>query len=283
MKCDLHTHTNFSDGSYSPSSLVAEAKRLGLIIALTDHNTTSGLPEFIAEAEREGVTAIGGTELSTVFDGNEFHLIGLFIAPEYYSRVDSLCTEYMILKEISNIELCEKLNERGYKIDYAAVKARNMKGNANRAHVAAELVKGGYVSSTKEAFEKLLDEKIGLYVPPKRLELIDGIKFLKEIGALPILAHPLKDASPEQLREMLPILIDEGLVAIETMHSSYSDDDIAVAKQIASDFGILESGGSDFHGLVKPDVSLGVGKGNLDIGEDVYNRLLSLKRSGGNI
>lgn len=278
MRCDLHTHTIHSDGSYTPVELAREASEKNLIIALTDHNTVTGLPEFLKEAESLDLTAIGGTELSTVYGGREFHLIGLFIEPEYYDRVDSLCTEYMILKEISNIELCEKLNERGYNIDYAAVKARNLKGNANRAHVAAELVKGGYVSSTKEAFEKLLDEKIGLYVPPKRLELVEGVRFLKEIGALPIIAHPLKDATPEQLREMLPILIDEGLVAIETMHSSYSNEDIAIARQIASDFGILESGGSDFHGSFKPGIMLGVGKGNLDIPVDVYNKLLEKKK-----
>ena len=280
MNCDLHTHTNHSDGSYTPAELVLAAKGKNLIIALTDHNTATGLADFMREAERQGVTAIAGTELSTDYEGREFHLLGLFIAPEHYEKIDALCGEFIRLKEYSNIDLCNKLNKMGYHIDYAAVKARNVKGNANRAHIAAELVAGGYVSSVREAFDTLLDEKLGIYVPPKRLALVDAIRFLKGIGAIPVLAHPLKDATPDRLREMLPSLIEEGLVAIETMHSSYSEEMIADAKQIASDFGILESGGSDFHGLVKPDVALGVGKGNLDIGEDVYTKLLAVKNKG---
>ena len=280
MTCDFHTHTNHSDGSFTPTELVAEAKRLNLTIALTDHNTVSGLPEFLAEAEREGVRAIGGTELSTDYEGKEFHLIGLFIKPEYYDRVERLCAEFLKLKEISNIDLCEKLNERGYKIDFSLVKARYVKGNANRAHIAAELVRCGYVSSVAEAFDTLIGKRCGIYVPPERLKLTDAIRFLREIEALPILAHPLKDATPERLRQILPTLIDAGLVGMETMHSSYSDDDIAAAKKIASDFNILESGGSDFHGSVKPGVELGVGKGNLRINEEVYHNLLALKNKG---
>ncbi len=279
MSCDLHTHTNHSDGSSTVSELVSAAKEKGLIIALTDHNTVTGLPEFLSLAEREGVVAIGGTELSTEHEGKEFHLIGLFIPPENYERVESLCAEFISLKEYSNIELCKKLAERGMVIDYPTVKARNIKGNANRAHIAAELVEKGYYSSVKEAFEKILDEKCGLYVPPRRLKLTDAIGFLKEIGALPILAHPLKEVAADRLREILPVLIDSGLVAIETMHSSYSDEDIAAAKQIAHDFGILESGGSDYHGDIKPGVRLGVGKGNLSISDEVYHALLKKHRA----
>ena len=270
MRCDLHTHTNHSDGSYTPAELVAEAKKLNIIIALTDHNTVTGLPEFLREAERQGVAAIGGTELSTEHEGREFHLIGLFIDPEHYERVERLCAEFIRLKEYSNIALCNKLRESGYDIDYAEVKARNIKGNANRAHIAAELMKKGYVSSVQEAFERLLDEKKGLYTPPPRLQLTYAIGFLREIGALPILAHPIKEISPERLREILPELIDAGLVGIETMHSSYSEEGIARVKQIADEFGLLESGGSDFHGGVKPVVNLATGKGNLNISSDVY-------------
>ena len=279
MNCDLHTHTNHSDGSNTPKELVSEAKGLNLIIALTDHNTITGLPEFLAEAERLGVTAIGGTELSTVYEGEEYHLLGLFIEPEYYEAVESLCREYHILKEESNIRLVTRLREAGYIIDYADVKAMNVKGNVNRAHIAAQLIKRGYVSSISEAFDKLLDEKCGLYIPPRRLQLVDAIGFLRGIKALPILAHPLKDINAERLRDILPELIRAGLIGMETMHSSYSDEKIAISKEIARDFGLLESGGSDYHGSNKPGVMLGVGKGNLDISDSVYLELLKKKKS----
>lgn len=278
MNCDLHTHTNHSDGSSTVAELVRGAKERELIIALTDHNTVTGLPEFLSEADRLGVVAIGGTELSCVYEGREFHLIGLFIDPEHYENIEALCREYHMLKEQSNIDLIEKLCDAGYIIDYSAIKAKNLKGNVNRAHIAAELIKQGYVSSISEAFDRLLDEKIGLYVPPRRLELVEAIGFLRGIGAVPILAHPLKEIDDARLRQMLPVLKEAGLVAIETMHSSYSDDKIAVSKEIAGEFGLLESGGSDYHGSIKPGVMLGVGKGNLNISYQIYQSLLEYKK-----
>ncbi len=277
MRCDLHTHTVHSDGSYTPRELVREAAELGLIIALTDHNTVSGLPEFMAEAEARGVTAVGGTELSTVYDGREFHLLGLFIEPRYYSDLEGLFDEYHLLKEKSNIDLVERLNERGYKINFSDVKKQNVKGRVNRAHIAAELIKGGYISTVSEAFDKLLDEKCGLYTPPERLKLTNAIRFLRKIKALPILAHPLKEVNEESLEKMLPELIDAGLLGLETMHSSYSEEQIAISKSLVRKYSLLESGGSDFHGAIKPGVRLGVGKGNLEIPDTIYQALLEQK------
>ena len=276
MNCDLHTHTNHSDGSSTVRELVRDAKEKNLIIALTDHNTITGLNEFLSEAERLGVTAVGGTELSTVYEGREFHLIGLFIEPKYYDRVEELCREYHLLKEQSNIDLVNKLCGLGYTLDYSSIKLKNIKGNINRAHIAAALVEGGYVSSVKDAFDRLLDEKHGIYTPPKRLELIEAIRFLREIKATPILAHPLKEIDSNKLRAILPELKEVGLIGIETMHSSYTDDQIAVSKEIAMEFDLLESGGSDYHGSNKPGVMLGVGKGNLHIPSSVYEKLLAI-------
>ncbi len=277
MNCDLHTHTKHSDGSFTTAELVEAAKEKNLIIALTDHNTVSGLPDFMAEAERLGVTAIGGTELSCVYNGREFHLLGLFISPEYYGEVESLCVEYHGLKEQSNIDLINKLRNMGYDIDYATIQKRNLKGRVNRAHIAAELIDKGYFATISEAFESVLDEKCGIYVPPKRLALTDGIKFIRKIKALPILAHPLKEIDGEELGKMLPTLLEAGLVGIETMHSSYNEEQIAFSKKVAEKFSLAESGGSDFHGNVKPGVELGKGKGNLNIPEYIYSDLLEIK------
>ncbi len=274
MRCDLHTHTVHSDGSFTPAELVREAKKLNLIIALTDHNTISGLTEFLAEAEKAGVTAVGGTELSTEMNGREFHLLGLFIPPEHYSEIESLFEDFHRRKKKSNIDLISRLNNAGYDIDFHSVQRRNIEGRINRAHIAAELIEKGYAASVPEAFDRLLDEKCGLYTPPKRISLTDAIRFLRKIGAVPVLAHPLKELDADALRRILPELCEAGLVAIETLHSSYSDEQIAASRKIAADFNLLESGGSDFHGTIKPGVSLGVGKGNLDIPDSVYYALL---------
>ena len=277
--CDLHTHSIFSDGTYSPTEIIAEAGKRGLIVALTDHNTAAGLPEFMDAAKAMGVTAVPGVEFSTGHKGKELHLLGLFILPEHYAAVERMVKEQHVLKEICNMELVERLNQAGYLIDYAKVKGRNPTGNANRAHVAAELLERGYVSSVNEAFQTILGDNGGFYVPPARLELIDVVEELRHIGALPVLAHPLQELTEEELRELLPAAIEAGLVGMETMHSSYTPETIALAGKIAEEFHLLPSGGSDFHGSVKPDISLGTGKGWLSIPRQIYEDLLSAWQS----
>ena len=191
LHCDLHTHSVFSDGTYTPTEIIAEAKELGLIVALTDHNTAAGLPEFMDAARELGVTAVPGVEFSTEYAGKELHLLGLFVMPEHYAAVERMVKEQHVLKEISNMELVERLNQAGYMIDYAKVKSRNPNGNANRAHVAAELLEQGYVTSVREAFDTVLSRDGGFYVPPSRLQLIDTIRELRRINVLPVLAHRL--------------------------------------------------------------------------------------------
>ena len=278
LRCDLHTHSVYSDGTYTPGEIVAEAKRLGLVVALTDHNTAAGLPEFMDAAKKLGVTAVPGVEFSTDDKGKELHLLGLFVLPEHYAAVERMVREQHILKEISNMELVERLNQAGYLIDYAKVKGRNPNGNANRAHVAAELMEQGYVTSIREAFETILNDSGGFYVPPSRLQLIDVIKELRRIGVLPVLAHPLQELTERELRELLPNAIEAGLVGLETMHSSYTAEMISLAEGIAAEFGLLSSGGSDFHGSVKPDISLGNGKGELFVPASKYEKLKALQR-----
>ena len=155
MFCDLHIHSVYSDGSLTPAEIIADAKRLGLTVALTDHNTAVGLAEFMAEAERADVRAVAGVELSTDYNGTELHLLGLFIPQEHYKSIDELTDYYTALKEQSNIDLVRRLNEAGYAIDFADVQKRNLTGNVNRAHIATELFEKGYVSSVAEAFDKL--------------------------------------------------------------------------------------------------------------------------------
>ncbi|MBQ7408425.1 MAG: PHP domain-containing protein [Clostridia bacterium] len=275
--CDLHVHSHFSDGTFSPKQIVRMAKQLNIAVALTDHNTVLGLEQFDLEAKKQGVEGVCGVELSTVYKDKEFHLLGLFIKPEHYDKVELLVQEFKRLKQISNKELIENLNRAGYKIDYNQVISRNATGVVNRAHIGAELVEKGYFSSRSEAFNSVLDESKGFYIPPKRLNLLDAIKFLNEINALPILAHPLKDASEQFLDEMLPIAKKAGLVGIEVYHSSYSASQSQTALNLAKAYDFKISGGSDFHGENKPDVLLGRGKNdNAVVDISVYYNLLKL-------
>jgi predicted metal-dependent phosphoesterase TrpH len=140
--------------------------------------------------------------------------------------------------------------------------------------MAAELLELGYVTSIHEAFDTILSDNAGFYVPPSRLELLDVIQKLRHIGVLPVLAHPLQDLTEPELRALLPDAIDAGLAGIETMHSAYTPEMISLSEKIAAEFRLLPSGGSDFHGSVKPDISIGTGKGWLCIPAKIYCDLL---------
>jgi predicted metal-dependent phosphoesterase TrpH len=181
--------------------------------------------------------------------------------------------EQHTLREIANRELIARLYRAGYRLDYENVRRRNPTGNPNRAHVAAELAELGYVATIQDAFDTLLNEHHGFYVRPSQLQLLDVIRELRQIGALPVLAHPFQDLTEGELRALLPLAKEAGLMGMETVHSSYSPDTIRIAQSIAAKYDLLPSGGSDFHGLVKPDVALGTGKGWHSVPADVYANL----------
>ena len=275
--CDLHTHSCYSDGSDSPKRIIELAASLGIAVALTDHNTTAGLEEFTLEAEARGVTAVAGVELSTRYCGKELHLLGLFLPREHYADIELLVSDFKLLKEKSNAELVKKLAAAGYPLDYEELKHRSPEGNMNRAHIAAELMRLGYVHSIKEAFDTLLSESHGLYTPPPRPDFFETVALLKKLGALPVLAHPLQELSENELCELLPMAINAGLIGIETLHSSFSTEQIATAKAIAQKFDLCESGGSDYHGENKPDVALAFGKGELRVPIELYEILAARK------
>ena len=149
-------------------------------------------------------------------------------------------------------------------------KKRNPNGNANRVHVAAELMEHGYVASIGEAFATLLSDDGGFYIPSSRLKFTTVIKELRSLGVLPILAHPLQDLTETELRNLLPAAVEAGLIGMETMHSSYTAEMTEGAEAIAAEYKLMPSGGSDFHGSSKPNVCLGSGKGELCISAKVY-------------
>ena len=266
LTCDLHTHSTFSDGTMTPTQLVAEALRSGLTaIALCDRNTVAGLPEFLAAAEGTSVEAIPGIEFSTDYHGTELHVLGLFLKPESYAPVTELLENFRARKDQSNAELVEALGRGGYALDYAAIKAGTPNGQVNRAHIAAAVMEHGYVSSVKEAFKTLLAPEHGYYRPPERLNVFDAIRFIKAVGSVAVLAHPFLNLEEEELRRCLPGAKRAGLDGMETLYSAYSGETTALAAAIADEFGLKHSGGSDFHGSNKPEVHLGIGMGNLCI------------------
>jgi predicted metal-dependent phosphoesterase TrpH len=264
--CDLHTHSTFSDGSYTPEELVAEAKAIGLsAIALCDHNTVSGLPRFLTAAVQIGIEAIPGVEFSADYHSVEVHIVGLFISPDRFGEVQALLADGVRRKEESNIALVRALNEAGYALDYDAIKAATPCGQVNRAHIAEALMVSGYAPSVNAAFKLFLSPQAGFYVPPKRVSATEVVAFIRSIGGVAVIAHPLVTLDEGSLREFLTETIPVGLVGMEVDYSDYDEKTTALAHVIADEFGLLPSGGSDFHGSVKPAIALGYGRGNLRV------------------
>ena len=275
--CDLHTHSIYSDGTLTPRALAELAKQAEIsAVALTDHNSVGGLGEFIEHTERLGIIGVPGVEFSTEYNGVELHILGLFISCERFAAVEEFVGRFKERKMQSNVTLVQNLARAGYVVDLDGIRERTPDGYVNRAHIAAELVKGGYVSSVNEAFSKLLSEKNGFYEPPLRNGAIETIEFIRSIGGVSVLAHPFLQLNEDELRLFLSSAVSRGLDGMETEYSLYSRECIELSERIAEDFGILKSGGSDFHGDNKPDRKIAVGKGNILVPFEYYEKLAEL-------
>lgn len=273
--CDLHTHSVFSDGKYTPQQLIDEAVEKNIsAIALTDHNTIDGVYELLESARGKDIMAIPAVELSTVHNGKELHIVGLFIPVDALDKVTEFLKNFRVAKEENNKKTVEKLNADGYLIDYESVVSNSVSNNVTRVHIAEELVKKGYIKTIKEAFSGLLSSKGKYYTPPERLKCVDAIEFLKNIGAVSVLAHPFLDLTENEIRDFVKEMKPRGLCAMETVYSTYDEKTTEAAVKIAEDMGIKQSGGSDFHGSNKPHISLGCGMGNLYVPYDFVLELL---------
>lgn len=274
MICDLHIHSIYSDGTSTPCEIIEKSIELGVsAIALTDHNTVDGLPFFAEAALGKNIDIVLGTEFSVDYNGKELHLLGLFIKPEHFNKISALMSEVMALKERSNIDLVNALVAAGFDLDYNEIKRNTPNGKTNRAHIATAMMNKGYVSSVNEAFKTYLSKDGIYYKEPKRIDVFEMIDFIKTIGAVSVLAHPFLNLSEDELSSFLPIAKQRGLDGMECYYSLYDDETITASLWLADKFGLLPSGGSDFHGSRKPDIELGIGKGNLKIPYEWYLEL----------
>lgn len=275
MSCDLHTHSTFSDGTCTPEEIISAAQKLGLTaVALCDHNDVDGLPRFLSAARGGRVSAVAGTEISTSYGGTELHILGLFIPESGWTAVRELTAKMRRSKEESNLALERRLRAGGYAVDYAAMKAANPDRYLNRAHFAAELTRLGYTPSISAAFRTLLAAGAGYYEPPELTDAFEAVSLLRETGAVPVLAHPLLKLDAAGLRRFLPRAKQRGLLGIETRYPLFSAQDERTADEAAEEYGLLPSGGSDFHGSNKPDIALGSSRGALDVPDAWYEALL---------
>ena len=272
--CDLHTHSTFSDGTDTPTELIQKAEKAKLAaVALTDHNSVSGLWEFLMAAKDSTVIAVPGVEITTEHEGKELHVVGLFIKEEVYQQVEDYCEPMRKSKEISNRNLMDNLKKAGYAVEYEEMISYAPSDNINRAVIAAYLVEKGIVKSRDMAFKTILSEKGGYYVPAQKPSTLGTIQFIKSIGGVAVLAHPLLEMEVSELEDFLPEAKKYGLDAIETNYSTYDSYRKNNALRLVRQNDMLFSGGSDYHGKNKPMIKVGVGKGNLKVPMEYYTAL----------
>ncbi len=276
---DLHTHSIFSDGTDTPEELITQAKEKGLrAVALCDHNSVNGLPRFLAAAQGSAVDAVAGVEFSTEYLGTELHILGLFLKPEAFGKVTEITNAFREVKRLSNYQLVQRLSESGYEISFSELEAFAQSAYINRAHIGALLTKKGYTESIQQAFKTLLNEKHGLYVPPKRPSAFTIIEQIREMHAVPVLAHPFLSLDEAGLRGFLDEAVMHGLVGMETQYPLYDADRTTISVEIAAQYGLAQSGGSDYHGDNKPHITMGTGMDNLRIADAVYYRLREISK-----
>ena len=275
---DLHTHSTKSDGTFSPEELIRYAQAKGLsAIALTDHDTADGIEEALKTAQilREEAQVpsgssspavpdvIPGVELSTQYRGRDIHVVGLFIDWRN-SGFNTRLREFADARIYRNQKMCRLLTEGGYPVNYEELLSFFPDTVVTRAHFAQYMLEKGFISSIDEAFRKLIGDDCPFFVPREKISPQDGVSFLLEYGAVPVLAHPLQyKMSDDQLCELLTSLCGYGLSGIEVYYSGYKPADTAYLSRLAEKFGLLPSGGSDFHGSRKKGLDLGTGYGHL--------------------
>ncbi|MCL5047267.1 MAG: PHP domain-containing protein [Firmicutes bacterium] len=276
---DLHTHSNFSDGSETPESIIETAKKIGLsAIALTDHDTFDGLERAATKAEELGVPLIPGCEVSSLYNQNtSVHVLCYFVSDSKSPLGLYLAT--LRQDRISrNERLVTRLNELGADISLDEVEKEAGGGLIGRPHFAQVLVNRKIAGSLENAFNVWLGNKGKAYIPKERTELRELVSAVKLSGGVTSLAHPLSGSfSFDQLEQNLIPLRELGIVGIECHYGKYSPGTRLKLAALAEQYGFIPTGGSDFHGKYKPELSIGTGEGDLAIADGVLEKLIAAK------
>lgn len=278
---DLHTHSTASDGTESPSALMARARGLGLTaIALTDHDTLRGLEEAEQATRKLGLRFIRGCEISTRSDGREHHILGLWI-PHRAEALETWLDGVRRRRNERNAEMVGRLRALGFDISLEEVRAR-ASGSVGRPHMAAVLAEKGYAPDVAAAFRDFLGAGGKAYVPKQVPPPEEAVRILASVGATAVLAHPFLGAPPADAVEALTRRLAAcGLDAVEAWHTSHSGADTRQCVELARKLDLGLSGGSDYHGTNKPGIQPGTGYGNLRVPVEALEALEKRRRARG--
>jgi len=277
-KIDLHIHTTASDGADTPTRVVEIAASSGVAaIAITDHDTVSGVAEAAAAGERLGVEVIPGIEVSSDYRDNNVHLLGYFIDAESPAMAPVL-SWVRIERETRNEKLCAMLAADGFDIDIGQLRAAYPDAVLGRPHIAEFLMRKGYVSSVTEGFDKYLEVGRPYYLPKRRISLEKAAETIIASGGVPVLAHPLQYGYPlGEVVEMIAYAKSLGVRALECFYSEHTPEQQAWLIHQSQRFHMGISGGSDYHGIRKPHIAIGSGTGRLFVPYPMLSALKALR------
>ena len=272
---DLHTHSTASDGTFSPTALVHYAKEKGLsVLALTDHDSFLGVAEATKVGEEIGITIVPGIEISTYFEGHSIHVLGYYTNnedPIWQKRVASVISA----RDKRNIDMIKKLNELGIAITIEEVQAivESEDTTIGRPHIAQVLINKGIVSSKREAFDIYLVKGKKAYVTAEKITPFDAYNWIREAGGICVLAHPGIYNEPEVVEQLLAARPD----GVEVYHADHTAEHIRWLQNRAEHYGLLQTGGSDFHGLAGEKVAVHGDLGCSQVHYELYEALVAYK------
>ena len=271
---DLHTHSRVSDGSDAPADIPELAAAAGCsAVALTDHDRLDGVAEARSRAEALGVRLVPGCELSCAFGSGSLHLLVYFAEPGEGPLQDKL-GQLQQVREARNRELAGRLARLGLPVTYEEMRDEAGGSGVGRPHAAAVLVRKGVVESVDEAFERWLGAGRPGYVERARLDPAEALSLARTSGCVASVAHPLSlRLAPPQMEAALRELAERGLAGLECFYGRYPAEQRAELVAMARRLGLVATGGSDHHGTYKPDLRVGVGRGDLHVPDEALSAL----------
>lgn len=278
---DLHVHSSASDGSYSPAEVTRLAYHAGLHrFALTDHDTVEGVEEALREATTyTDFAVIPGIELSCYYKNREIHIVGLFVDHKNTTFLSGL-SELKQARENRNIQMVQNFVNAGIPLTMEELRHGNPNSVITRAHFARVLVEKGICKSKQEAFDKYLGIGCPFYLAKPKVTPKHVLSLIQQAGGTAILAHPYSyKFDHNEVVALLDYLIPLGLAGMECYYSTYDNGQMQTLRSLALSKGLLVSGGSDFHGVIKPDISIGTGRSNLCIPEKLLDTILAHRKN----
>jgi hypothetical protein len=285
MRIDLHLHTTYSDGSSTPMQVLKMAHAAKVTaLAITDHDTVDGIADAIEAGAEMGIEVIPGIEVSARYpegdSDSELHILGYFLDWKNLDLQTKLA-HLRTTRHTRNPQIIERLNALGLAITYDEVLQLAGSGAVGRPHIARVLMDKGYVSSAKEAFDRYLAAKAAAYVPRDLPDPVEAIALIRMAGGVPVLAHPSWLGRPNNgVFKTCERLKAEGLMGIEVHYSTHKPEQTAEYLDTARRLDLLVTGGSDFHGVTKPDIDVGVGRGSLTVPEKLLEPLRNAAAKG---